>query len=286
MTDVEATNDLDALAQWKGRSKTMTEVIPASWCRKMQETLDRDATLVDGNVLPPLWHFITHLASVPLNRLGRDGHPKRGGFLPPVALPRRMWAGGRFTFTGDIRLGDEVTKTSTITKIEMKTGRTGPLCFVTVQHDLAVGGEVRLVEEQDLVYREDPVPGAPVAEPKPAPTAADFSRVITPSAVMLFRYSALTFNGHRIHYDRDYSRDVEGYPGLVFHGPLTATLLADLAVAETGRRVAAFSFRALSPLFDTQPFTISGTRDGSRVKLWAATPSGGLAMEAQAELGA
>ena len=195
-----------------------------------------------------------------------------------------MWAGGRFTFHGGIDLGEQVTKVSTISKIEMKVGRSGPLCFVTVQHDLAVDGAVRITEEQDLVYREDPAPDAPASEPKPAPTDADFSRVITPSEVMLFRYSALTFNGHRIHYDREYSRDVEGYPGLIFHGPLTATLLADLAIAETGRGLAGFAFRARSPLFDTEAFAIAGSLEGDKVTLWATTPNGGVAMEGHAEL--
>lgn len=262
----------------------MVEVISTAWCRKMEETLGREAVLNDGDALPPLWHFITHLTSVPLGGLGRDGHPRRGRFLPPVALPRRMWAGGRLTFDADLRLGEEVEKTSTIDKIAMKNGRTGSLCFVTVKHELVAGGDVCVTEEQDLVYREDPAPDALKPEPMPAPSGAQFSQIVTPSEVMLFRYSALTFNSHRIHYDRDYARSVEGYPNLVFHGPLTATLLADLAVTETGQRLAAFSFRALSPLFDTEPFTISGRRDGQSVELWATTPAGGLAMQANAEL--
>ena len=275
------TNDLDVLLQWKGRSETKSETISSAQCRRLQETLDRPGDLTDGDPLPPLWHFIAHLPSARLSRLGRDGHPERGGFLPPVALPRRMWAGGRFTFSGDIHLGDEVTKTSTIDNIAMKTGRTGPLGFVTVRHELSVAGQVRIAEEQDLVYREDPAADAPRPEPKPAPVDADWTRVIEPSEVMLFRYSALTFNSHRIHYDRDYARDVEGYDSLVVHGPLTATLLADLAAAELGP-LATFSFRAMSALFDTAPFTIAGTRDGDVAHLWAANSAGALAMEADA----
>lgn len=286
MTDVPATNDLDTLLQWKGRSESLTEVISASDCQKMQNTLDREATLTVGDALPPLWHFIAHTTSVPLSGLGRDGHPKRGGFLPPVELPRRMWAGSRLIFYGTIKIGDEVTKTSIIKDVAMKTGRSGSLCFVTVQHDLSVQGTIKISEQQDLVYREDSAPDAPAPLPKPAPTDADFSREITPAEVMLFRYSALTFNGHRIHYDRDYSRNVEGYGGLVFHGPLTATLLADMAVSETGGTLASFSFRGVAPLLDSEPFTISGTRKGQSLKLWATTPSGGLAMDASAELAA
>ncbi len=284
MSDVPYTNDLETLQEWVGRSETVVERVSAQWCQKLENTLGRESVLADGDALPPLWHFIMHLGSVPMAGIGSDGHPKRGRFLPPVALPRRMWAGGRFTFDGQICLGDEVTKTSTIDKIEMKTGRSGSLCFVTVKHDLSVGGELRISEEQDLVYREDPDPAASKPQPKPAPTDADFSQVVTPSEVMLFRYSALTFNSHRIHYDRTYAREVEGYEALVFQGPLTATLLADLATAETGQPIGAFSFRGMSPLFDSDPFTISGKRDGDSVELWATAPGGGLAMQAHAEL--
>lgn len=284
MGDVNATNDLDTLLQWKGRSRSSTEVVSAPWCNRLQQTLDRSGTLVEGDPLPPLWHFITHLHSVPSSELGPDGHPKRGGFLPPVALPRRMWAGSQITFNGSIAIGDHVTKTSTVDSIEMKQGRTGPLCFVTVHHELAVAGDVRIAEDQDLVYRDQPDPDGLTREPKPAPAEAEFQRVIQPTEVMLFRYSALMFNGHRIHYDRDYAREVEGYQGLVVHGPLTATLLADLAAAETGRSLASFSFRGVAPLLDTEPFTIAGTRSGDSVELWATDASGGLAMTARAEV--
>ena len=276
------TDDLDTLRQWIGRSEESVETISTDWCRKMADTLDLETTLVDGDTLPPLWHFITHLTSAPLSGLGRDGHSSRGGFLPPVALPRRMWAGGRFTFHGDVHLGEEVTKQSTIHDVVMKEGRSGRLCFVTVTHRLLVEGSVRIEEEQDLVFREGPTPEAAKPEPKAAPDDADFGQTITPSEVMLFRYSALTFNGHRIHYDREYARDVEGYEGLVFHGPLTATLLADLAVREKGQPLATFSFRGLAPLFGGSPFTISGVNDADGHSLWATTPSGGLAMQASA----
>lgn len=283
MTEPHYTNDLDVLQQWVDRSEQRVEQISTPWCRLMEQTLDREPAISDGDALPPLWHFIMHLNSAPLSGLGRDGHPKRGPFLPPVALPRRMWAGGRFTFHRPIHLGETVAKTSTISAVEAKDGRSGALCFVTVNHELAVDGEVCIVEEQDLVYREDPIPGAPRREPKPAPDG-HFSRTITPSEVMLFRYSALTFNGHRIHYDREYARGVEGYDGLVVHGPLTATLLADLAVLETGEQLASFSFRGLAPLIDTEPFTVAGTREGDTVELWAQTPAGAMAMHASATL--
>ncbi len=281
---VEYTNDIETLRQWVGRTEAVTETISAPWANRLAHTVGREATLANGDYLPPLWHFATHLTSVPLESLDVDGHSVRGAFLPPVALPRRMWAAGSLTFTGDLHLGESVTKTSTVTNVEAKTGRSGPLCFVTVAHELAVDGDIRISEVQDLVYLEHPDPRAPTPTPTPAPTASDFSREIIPSEVMLFRYSALTFNGHRIHYDRDYATTVEGYSGLVVHGPLTATLLADLAVRETGERLASFSFRGRAPLFDDAPFVIAGARSGADVNLWAQSRNGDLAMEATATI--
>ncbi len=282
MTNESYTNDLDTLSQWVGRSEQHAEVISTSWCRKMEQTLGREAVLVDGDVLPPLWHFITHLGSVPLAELDRDGHPRRGAFLPPVALPRRMWASGRIEFDGDLRLGEEVTKTSTIDNVEMKTGRTGRLCFVTVRHELAAGGVVRIREVQDLVYRDDPVAGAAQRDPRPAPNDAEIELTVTPTEVMMFRYSALTFNAHRIHYDRGYARDVEGYRGLVVHGPLTATMLAEMAEVETGQKLVSFSFRGLSPLFDNEALIMGAKRNNVGMDLWASGPQGQLAMQAEA----
>ena len=284
MTGIDYTNDIDVLRTWVGRTRSTTDTVSATACRRLADTIGHTGSLSNGDRLPPLWHFITHLESVPLDQLGPDGHPTRGGFLPPVLLPRRMWAGGRLTFTGDILVGDEVVKTSTVDSVEMKTGRSGELCFVAVSHELSVDGEVRIREEQDLVYKDDPAPGAVSPEPKRAPESFDFERSIEPTETMLFRYSALTFNAHRIHYDLNYAQTVEEYPGLVFHGPLTATLLADLAVAETGQQLASFAFRGQAPLFASAPFRIAGTREGDEVSLWATTPSGGVAMSATATL--
>ncbi|WP_212524340.1 MaoC family dehydratase N-terminal domain-containing protein [Actibacterium sp. MT2.3-13A] len=275
----EATQDLD---RWIGRSETATDVLDPRPARMMASILPAGSALEEGDILPPLWHWLYFPTAVPLAGLGRDGHPARGGFLPPVALPRRMWAGGRFEFHGDLRLGEPVEKRSEITSIRSKQGKSGALCFVTVTHSLSVAGQLRLREEHDIVYRDDPAPDAPRPTPPAAPEGADLTEEITPSPVMLFRYSAVTFNGHRIHYDRDYCRDVEGYPGLVFHGPLTATLLADLAQRAAGRPLAAFGFRAVSPLFDTAPFTISVRRGPEGADLWATAPGGALAMTAEA----
>jgi 3-methylfumaryl-CoA hydratase len=252
----------------------------------MEQTLDRDATLMDGAPLPPLWHWLYHIESVPISRIGPDGHPRRGGFLPPVALPRRMWAGGGVEFVAPIALGEEVDKKSTVETIDLKSGASGQLCFVTVRHELSVDDEPRIVETQNLAYREDPARNKPTApaQTKASPGGAEWTRQITPNEVMLFRYSALTFNGHRIHYDRDYCRDVEGYPGLVFQGPLTATLLADLLCDASGQPLSSFKYRAISPLFDTARFSISAKSNKDGLEAWAETSNRGLAMTATATL--
>ncbi len=280
----EYTTDTETLQSWVGRTQERIEVISPGSCNQLERTLNREAVLEMGDPLPPLRHFITHLPQAKTNELDSDGHAKRGDLLPPVALPRRMWAGSRLEFLGDIELGSEVHKRSTVDKITMKDGRSGTLCFVTVKHELSVGGEQRILEEQDLVFREAPDPDAQRPTPKPAPENAQFTQTITPLEIMLFRFSALTFNSHRIHYDRAYAENVEAYDGLVVHGPLTATLLADLAVGETGQRLLRFSFRGLAPIVDGAPFTIAGNRDGDDVELWAATADGGLAMSATATL--
>lgn len=277
----EPTNDPDVLAEWVGRSISVTDTIDTTRAGLLALTFDVDAPAA-GAPLPPLWHWAYFIDSVATAGLGPDGHPRRGGFLPPVALPRRMWAGGRLTFPGPLHVGDRVTKTSTILSVRRKDGATGPLLFVTVAHELAVDGTARVAEEQDLVYRDDPDPDAPAPDPPPAPTGAQWTDTVVPTEPLLFRYSALTFNAHRIHYDRRYATEVEGYPGLVVHGPLTATLLAALAVSRAGRALASFDFRARSPLFDGAAFTVSANPTDGGADLWAATASGGLAMTASA----
>ncbi len=284
MSSADRTLDPAILETWVGRQERASDVFLVDSARRMQATLDQQPSLKAGDALPPLWHWIYYLNETPQSGLGRDGHPKLGGFLPPVALPRRMWAGGRLTFEAPLTLGATVDKLSTVTGVRLKDGRTGPLCFVTVRHEYAISGATCMTEEHDIVYREDPDPSAPKPEPAAPPQGATVRESVTPSETMLFRYSALTFNGHRIHYDRSYCRDVEGYPGLVFHGPLTGTLLADLAVRSSGGSVLKkFSFKALSPLFDTAAFTILGKPSDAGLALWAETPGGGLAMSAEAE---
>ncbi len=278
----ERTLDPTILSRWVGKSEEASDRLAVKQARLMQTTMDQEASLAAGDPLPPLWHWIYFPIEVPLSGLGRDGHPRLGGFLPPVALPRRMWAGGRLSFLGPLPLGEAVVKRSTIKAVAPKEGRSGPLCFITVEHSYAVGGATALVEEHDIVYREDPSPDAPKPKPAAPPQGGEWRESVTPSPVQLFRYSALTFNGHRIHYDRDYCREVEGYPGLVFHGPLTGTLLADLAARRGGRALKTFSFRAVSPLFDSPAFIIDGKSEGEGAQLWAETPEGNLAMTAEA----
>ena len=247
----------------------------------MQATLDNKPTIRVGDPLPPLWHWLYFLEAKPISELGREGHPKTGGFLPPVELPRRMWAGGRFEFINPLVLGKEATQQSIITSVMEKDGNSGKLCFVTVKHTICQEGQSAIIEEHDIVYREDPLPDASKADPKPTPVLTDFSETVHPSEVILFRYSALTFNGHRIHYDVDYARNVEGYEGLVFHGPLTATLLIDLALRKTGKQPKQYSFRALAPIVGIQPFEIAGKEVDDSLDLWAIRNDGVIAMSAQ-----
>ncbi|MEO8808071.1 MAG: MaoC family dehydratase N-terminal domain-containing protein, partial [Burkholderiaceae bacterium] len=233
-------------------------------------------------------HWLYFLPIAPMSAVGTDGHPTRGGFLPPVPLPRRMWAASRLVFHRPLQVGDTLTRVSEITDVQLKEGKSGPLVFVKLMHTvMSSDGATAITEEQDIVYRDDPNPGDAPAAAKPAPPDADWCRELQPDPVLLFRYSALTFNGHRIHYDRPYATSVEGYPGLVVHGPLIATLLIDhLRRHLPEATVARFEFRALRPLFDGAPFMLNGqpAPDGHSVRLWARDAGGALCMEASAAL--
>ena len=277
--------DLDHLRQWIGRSETRSELLTPAAVERFNATFDIKAEAMDGDIAPAMIHLCLAPSAAPTSALGPDGHPARGGFLPPVPLPRRMWAGGDFSFRGDIRVGETVCRHSTITDVTMKQGRSGALCFVTVEHLISSDDRPVLTERQDIVYRgADPAGGAtkpPVTAPVPAPHGAHRVTVV-PSAALLFRYSALTFNGHRIHYDAPYVREVETYPGLIVHGPMQATMLVQLAVRLRGRRPAQFEFRSLSPLFDDADFTLNASDDGEALKLWTSYAEGPTAMEARA----
>ncbi len=279
--------DIDQLGQWVGRTETRSDLIDVGKSSALAATLDLPSSPAQGSALPPLWHWMYFWSVSPASLIGPDGHPQRGGFLPPVTLPRRMWAGSRVIFRAGLPVGAMAERTSVIKSVNVKQGKSGPLVFVTVAHEIAVNGDPVILEEHDIVYREPPQAGEKPAIPKAAPTNAQWSQQIVPDPVLLFRYSALTFNGHRIHYDRSYVTEVEAYPGLIVHGPLIATLLIGLAERELpGREISAFSFRAVSPLFDIEPFSVHGRLedDGRSVTLWAANARGELAMQAEASL--
>jgi 3-methylfumaryl-CoA hydratase len=279
--------DLPLLQQWVGKTESLHDKLDAGRANALAGTLDGEQTFKDGDALPPLWHWMYFWSVARQSALGEDGHPQRGGFLPPVPLPRRMWAGGRLRFDAPLALGADAGRTSTIQSVNAKTGSSGNLAFVTVRHEMAQQGRVAVTEEHDIVYRGMPQAGAAPAARKPAPTGAAWSREIVSDAVLLFRYSALTFNGHRIHYDRSYVTEVEGYPGLIVHGPLIATLLADLLRRNLPQaHLVRFDFRAVGPLFDIEPFTVHGkpAADGKSVQLWAQNQRGELAMQAEATL--
>ena len=274
----------DHLKQWVGQSETREDQVTLAPMAALAATLDRDDPPPQpGEALPPCWHWLYFLPVHPQATIGTDGHPKRGGFLPPVTLPRRMWAASRMAFMHPLRAGSTVTRNSRITDISVKQGRTGSLVFVRVRHDIADAQGPAIVEDHDIVYRDMPSAGETLPPGQVARTDEQFSRRITPDPVLLFRYSALTFNGHRIHYDRTYATGAEGYPGLVVHGPLIATLLIDqLRRAHPGVQVKTFEFKAISPLFDTAHFDVCGRLDGDLATLWARGPQGQLAMHATA----
>jgi 3-methylfumaryl-CoA hydratase len=282
---MEATPDL---AAWVGRSITRTDCIDPDRLFAFSATLDRDDPYPrDGDAAPPAFHWTMFHPIARQSELGPDGHPRRGGFLSPVALPRRMWAGSRLRFGAPMRVGERAQQVSVIDRVEEKRGRAGPLVFVTVRPPVSGPSGQAVEEAQDLVYREAPTGGAAAdaARVEELAPAGAFRREIAPDDVLLFRYSALTFNGHRIHYDRRYATEVEGYPGLVVHGPLIATLLLDLVRRQRpDAAVERFQFRARRPTFDTSPFALEGARgEGDRhLRLWSTDNRGQVAVEAEA----
>ena len=276
------------LKAWVGRSETLHDTLHPTPAAALTATLDHPAQAwAPGTPLPPLWHWLYFLPLHRASEIGPDGHARRGGFLPPVPLPRRMWAGSQFSFHAPLRIGDAVTRRSTIAEVTPKQGRSGTLVFVKVRHEVfteATTGPA-LTEFHDIVYREARRPNDVEPSPQQAPAGAPWQRALVPDDVLLFRYSALTFNGHRIHYDRRYVTEVEGYPGLIVHGPLIATLLLDLLRRELPQaEVAGFQFRALRPTFDGAEMRVNGAREGDTVRLWAQDHAGWLTMDATATL--
>lgn len=274
--------DIDHLRSWTGREEAATDVVSVDLVRKFNATLNITAELPQaGDPAPLMVHYCLAPTAALTDTLADDGHAPKGEFLPPVPLPRRMWAGSSLRFEGCLRIGDEVRRVSRIADVVVKVGRSGPLCFVTVEHTFEAAG-VRVIEErQDIIYRAAASPTeakAPATEAPPGTAATP----MTVSAPLLFRYSAITFNGHRIHYDRPFATEVEHYAGLVVHGPLQATWLIHYASALQGRAPSRFSFRGLAPVFDEDRIWLHATEEEGRLRLWTARENGPVAMSAEA----
>jgi 3-methylfumaryl-CoA hydratase len=281
------TPDIQHLRKWIGNTEHHADILTARLAIGLRSTLDNSGGLTEeGDVVPSTIHWCLAPQIETMSNLGTDGHPARGGFLPPVPLPRRMWAAGELVFHDRFRVGDRVTRESRIEDVTSKKGRSGVLCFVTVRHSLSTERGLAIEERHDIVYREaasgsDMPPPAQHAQTAPNP---QWKIQIAPDPVLLFRYSALTFNGHRIHYDRDYCRTVEGYPGLIVHGPLQATMLVEFATSirdkTTPKR---FSFRSVGPLFDGGIVTLNASETGQgSLDMWISDADGRKSMVAEA----
>jgi len=277
--------DLDHLRQWVDRSTETSDIVTAQLVKGLRATLFQEiGEPKAGEAAPFTVHWCLAQPVFPMSELGPDGHPTRGGFLPPVPLPRRMWAGGELEFLDPLSGGDDAKRTSRIADVTMKTGSTGVLCFVSVEHVVTTLRGTAIRERQDIVYREmtGAQPAAP-AKPAPPPPVAKHRESHMADPVLLFRYSALTFNGHRIHYDRDYVTKVEGYPGLIFHGPLQAALLVEFAAKHHGGVAPkTFSYRGVQPLFEGSEFSINANDATAGMELWTANSAGQPTMKGTA----
>jgi 3-methylfumaryl-CoA hydratase len=278
------------LGEWQPTIEESEDLVTAGQAAALHGLLDSPGDPpVAGDALPPLWHWLAFLPRVPQRDLGSDGHPRRGGFLPPIELPRRMFAGGRYRFVGPLPVGAPMQRSSEVVSVEEKSGKSGALVFVKVRHSVSSDGAVAVVEEQDLVYRGD---GGGSGAPRPPAGGSDeaaetweWTWELPIEPTLLFRFSALTYNSHRIHYDRPYATSVEGYPGLVVHGPLQAIGLAELCRRnQPGRAMSEYRFRAVSPAFDDGPVRFAGklSGEGSQATLAAADHAGVRTMEASA----
>jgi len=279
------TQNLEDLKKWIGEKESDVDYVTIPSVYRLSATLDRDDPCPKlGDALPIGWHQLLFPRIVRHSQIGADGHPARGDFLPPVPLPRRMFAGKRNTFHAPLQIGDEVRRVSVIQSVTPKQGRTGQMVFVTVKTEISSPRGLAITEEQDIVYREEPDPKAPPPPPQKAPGTAVWTHRVTPDPVMLFRYSALTFNGHRIHYDHPYVTQVEKYPDLVMNGGLTTLLVFELARAHGPAPLSAIASRNVRPLFVNREITLCGepSADGKSAKLWAQDDSGALALSAEA----
>jgi 3-methylfumaryl-CoA hydratase len=275
--------DLDHLRQWIGRSTEASDIVTAQLVRGLRATLFLEiGEPKTDDAAPFTVHWCLAQPVFPASELGPDGHPARGGFLPPVPLPRRMWAGGELEFIDTLRVGDEVTRTSRIKDVTLKSGSTGTLCFVSVDHEIATPRGIAIRERQDIVYRDVSPASAAPAKPAGAPPEAKHRETHMADPVLLFRYSALTFNGHRIHYDRDYVTKVEGYPGLIFHGPMQAALQIEFAAKLRGRVPAKFAYRGVQPLFEGGEFSVNANETAAGMETWTANSEGQPTMKGTA----
>lgn len=276
--------DIDHLRQWIGRSEEATDIVTAQLVKGLRATLFQEVGEPrTGDAAPFTVHWCLAQPVFPMSMLGPDGHPTRGGFLPPVPLPRRMWAGGEIEFLQPLRVGDESTRTSRIADVQVKSGSTGTLCFVSVEHSISSPRGVAIRERQDIVYREMTANAPATAKAPPPPPKAQYRETHVSDPVLLFRYSALTFNGHRIHYDRDYVTEVEGYPGLIFHGPLQATLIIEMAAKlRSGKPPKTFTYRGVQPLFAGSEFSINANETADGMELWTANAEGRPTMKGTA----
>ncbi len=278
---------MDDIKQWVGRTQRASDWITSNRVDLWHATFDRPVGGVnEGDAVPLGFHWSLAQPIVRESDLGPDGHARRGGFLPPIALPRRLWAGSRVAFHRPLRVGERVERVSEIIAVEEKVGRSSALVFVTVRHRFSGEGGLAVEEEQDLVYRETPSRDAESVGGRTEGVSleASWQRTVHPTETVLFRFSALTMNSHRIHYDRRYATEVEGYDGLVVHGPLIATLLLELAQTQiSAEHVARFHFRAKRPTFDTSDFSLFGapTDDDGRLMLWSTDNRGVRAVDAE-----
>jgi 3-methylfumaryl-CoA hydratase len=281
--------NLDDLKTHIGRKHVTTDVVTAAPANLLRLTLARpDPELKPGDTLPAGWHVLYFLPRLRPDELRADGTPAAGGVVPDMPLPRRMFAGETFRFHRPLRIGDSMRRETELMDISLKTGGTGTLVFTTVLSRIFAPEGLAVEEERRIVYREEVKPGAGNQAPRrePAPADVPWRRTVRPDPVLLFRFSALTFNSHRIHYDHRWATEVEGYPGLVMHGPLTQTLLIDFARDHAdGRRFLSWTTQARAPLFEPAPFDLRGRPTTTGCELWAVTPEGTVAMSAVAELG-
>lgn len=270
------------LQDWVGKTEEMVDCVYPTPVKALARTFDyKSFEAIEGGLLPELWHWLYFLPMAAMSEIGADGHPERGGFLPPVALERRMWASSRLKFCQDLVIGEKIVKTSEIIKIAEKEGKAGKMVFVTVRHWVKSERGIVVEEEQDIVYL--PMPKSFIqSAPNPVPADLKWKERYSVSPVLLFRFSALTFNGHKIHYDLKYATGVEKYPGLVVHGPLQALLLLESAKKHNpGKKVAGYEFKAIRPVFDFDEIHLCGRllSDGSN-DLFTANADNNIGMQA------